>query len=73
MKLKNHKLKGLNVSSLKVKLTLCFGVLLFLMCVGLFIVSTVISRNAVSSTIDESLSQLAKESAKVVEAKSMPN
>lgn len=56
----------MKLRSLKAKLTLYFGVLLLLMCGGLFIVSAVISRNAVSSVIDESLYQLAKESAKVV-------
>jgi len=52
--------------SLKVKLTLCFGMLLLLMCGGLFIVSRVVYGNAVSASIDESLTQLAKQSAKVV-------
>lgn len=56
----------MKLRSLRVKLTLCFGVLLLLMCGGLYIVSAVISRNVVSSVIDESLYQLTKESTKVI-------
>lgn len=69
MKLKSHKTKGLKVTSLRVKITLCFGGLLLLVCGGLLIASTVMSHNAVSLTIDNSLSQLAKQSAKVVESR----
>jgi len=56
----------MGLRSLKTKLALCFGALLLLICGGLFVVSSIIARNAVSSTIDESLTQLAKEAAKVV-------
>lgn len=69
MKLKSHKTKGLKVTSLRVKITLCFGGLLLLVWGGLLIASTVMSHNAVSLTIDNSLSQLAKQSAKVVESR----
>lgn len=56
----------LQLKSIKAKLSLFFGGLLVLICLGLGTVSYIASTNALSSSIDESLSQLAKESAKVV-------
>jgi len=56
----------MKLRSLKARLALCFGLLLLFVCGGLFSMSAVISRNAVASVIDESLTQLAKQSAKVV-------
>lgn len=59
----------LQMKSIKAKLTFSFGGLLFLICVGLGLISYISSTKALSSTIDESLSQLAKEASKVVQAR----
>lgn len=56
----------LQLKSIKAKLSLSFGILLFVICIGLGIVSYMISYGALTSNIEESLSRLAKESAKVV-------
>lgn len=52
--------------SLKARLTLFFGALLFFICGGLIAASVTIARNTVSSAIDESLTQQAKKASKVV-------
>lgn len=56
----------LKLKSIKSKLALVFGVLLLIICSGLGIVSYIASTDALSASIDESLSQMATESAKVV-------
>ncbi|EGD49578.1 methyl-accepting chemotaxis sensory transducer with Cache sensor [Ruminiclostridium papyrosolvens DSM 2782] len=53
--------------SIKTKLSLFFGALLLIICAGLGVVSYMASANDLSSSIDESLSQLAKEASKVVQ------
>jgi methyl-accepting chemotaxis protein len=57
----------LKLKSIKTKLSFFFGGLLFLICVGLSIITYITSSNALSSSIDESLSQLADTGAKVVQ------
>ncbi|MCR4436557.1 MAG: methyl-accepting chemotaxis protein [Clostridiales bacterium] len=57
----------LQLKSIKAKLSLFFGGLLFLICAGLGIIAYIESSNALSSSINESLSQLAKEASKVVQ------
>ena len=52
--------------SIKTKLVLFFGVLLLAICAGLGILAYIASANALSSSIDESILQMAKESSKVV-------
>ncbi|MHB8061926.1 MAG: methyl-accepting chemotaxis protein [Ruminiclostridium sp.] len=56
----------LKLKSIKTKLSFFFGGLLFLICVGLGVITYIASSNALSSSIDESLSQLANTGAKVV-------
>ena len=56
----------LQLKSIRTKLSLFFGVLVFLICLGLGVVSYIASSNALSNNIDESISQMAKESAKGV-------
>ncbi|SHJ40071.1 methyl-accepting chemotaxis protein [Lutispora thermophila] len=56
----------MKLTSIKTKLILTFGVLLFFVCLGLGVISYVASTTALSDNIDKSLSQLAKEAAKVV-------
>lgn len=55
----------MQLKSIKTKLSLFFGGLLILICVGLGIVSYFASSNAIKSNIDESLSQLAEQSAEI--------
>jgi methyl-accepting chemotaxis protein len=57
----------LQFKSIKTKLSLFFGALLLIICAGLGVVSYMASANDLSSSIDESLSQLAKEASKVVQ------
>lgn len=59
----------LRLKSIKTKLSLFFGVLLFFICAGLGIMAYISSANALSSSIDESISQMAKEASKVVQAR----
>jgi len=59
----------LKFKSIKTKLSLSFGALLFIICVGLGILSYVVSSNALSSSINESLLYMANEASKVVEAR----
>lgn len=55
--------------SIKTKLSVCFGVLLILICAGIGVISYMTSANALSSNIDESLAQLSKEASRVVKGK----
>ena len=57
----------LKLKSIKTKLSFFFGGLLFLICIGLGIITYIVSGNALSTSIDESLSQLANAGAKVVQ------
>lgn len=57
----------LQLKSIKTKLSLFFGVLMLLICAGLGVVSYIVSTNALSSSIDESLTQMANEGAKIVQ------
>jgi len=57
----------MQLKSIKAKLSVFFGGLLFLICVGLGVVAYMASTNALSSSIDESLSQLAEEAGQVVQ------
>ena len=56
----------LHMKSIKTKLSLLFGLLVFFICFGLGVVSYVVSSDALSSNIDESISQMAKESSQGV-------
>ncbi len=56
----------LHLKSIRTKLSLFFGILVFFICLGLGVVSNIASSRALSSNIDESISQMAKESAKGV-------
>lgn len=58
----------LRIKSIKTKLILFFGVLLISICAGLGVVAYTASTNALSASIDESLSEMAKEAAQVVES-----
>lgn len=55
--------------SISTELSVFFGALLIVICAGLGILSFTESRSALSSSIDESLTQMAKESAKAVKAR----
>jgi len=57
----------LKLKSIKTKLSFFFGGLMFLICIGLGVITYIVSSNALSSSIDESLSQLANAGAKVVQ------
>lgn len=57
----------MQLKSIKAKLSVFFGGLLFLICVGLGVVAYMASTNALSSSIDESLAQLAEEAGQVVQ------
>lgn len=57
----------LKLKSIKTKLSFFFGGLLFLICIGLSAITYIASSGALSSSIDESLSQLADTGAKVVQ------
>lgn len=52
--------------SIKTKLSLLFGFLITVVCIGLGIISFTISKNALVTNINETLSQMASESAKGV-------
>jgi len=56
----------LKLKSIKTKLTLSYGVLLFVVCIGLGLISYKTASKALSKSINESLYQMAKEDAKVV-------
>lgn len=53
--------------SIKAKLCIMFGILIFIICAGLGSISYLVSENSLSSSINESLFNLARESSKVVE------
>lgn len=57
----------LKLKSIKTKLSFLFGGLLFVICIGIGIITYIVSSNALSASIDESLSQLADTGAKVVQ------
>lgn len=52
--------------SIKIKLSLFFGILIFFICAGLGVVSLKVASDALSTNIDESISQMAKEASKGV-------
>jgi len=56
----------LKLKSIKTKLTLSYGVLLFVVCIGLGLISYKTASKALAKSINESLYQMAKEDAKVV-------
>lgn len=56
----------MKLKSIKTKLSLSYGVLLLVICIGLGVVSYITAANALTTSINESLSQMAKEDAKVV-------
>lgn len=55
-----------NIKSIKTMLSLFFGTLVFILCLGLGVVSYIASTNILSNNIDESITQMAKESSKGV-------
>lgn len=57
----------LQLKSIKTKLSLSFGGLLLIICAGLGIVSYIASSNALTSSINESLSQMSKEASMIAE------
>jgi methyl-accepting chemotaxis protein len=57
----------MKLKSIKTKLSLSFGGLLIIICAGLGIISYIASADAISSNIDESLSQISTEAAKTVQ------
>lgn len=59
----------LRLKSIKTKLSLFFGALLLAVCVGFGALSSMESSAAISSTVDESLMQIALEGAKVVQSR----
>ncbi len=59
----------MKLKSIKTKLILFFGVLIFIICAGLGVISYQASSSAISKSIDESLTQIAKEAAQVVESR----
>ncbi|MGJ0847225.1 methyl-accepting chemotaxis protein [Tissierella praeacuta] len=56
----------MKLKSIKTKLTLSYGVLLFVVCIGLGLISYKTASKALAKSINESLYQMAKEDAKVV-------
>jgi len=57
----------LKLKSIKTKLSLFYGVLLLVICMGFGVVSYIASSKALSTSIDESLSQLAIQNAEIVD------
>jgi methyl-accepting chemotaxis protein len=57
----------LKLKSIKTKLSLFYGVLLLVICMGFGVVSYIASSKALSISIDESLSQLAIQNAEIVD------
>lgn len=57
----------LKLRSISTKLTLIFGILVLTVCIGLGAIMYSASTNALSSNVQESLTQLAEESSKVVQ------
>lgn len=57
------------MKSIKTKLALIFGILLFAICAGLGVIAYITSADALSSNIDESLSQIARDNAEVIEGR----
>lgn len=58
----------MQLKSIKAKLILFFGGLLIFICAGLGIISYMAASNAISDTIDESITKIAKEAGMVVES-----
>ncbi|WIV11904.1 methyl-accepting chemotaxis protein [Proteiniborus sp. MB09-C3] len=56
----------LKLKSIKTKLSLSYGALLLIICIGFGVISYITSSNAISASINESLGQIAEEDAKVV-------
>ncbi|TCU75507.1 methyl-accepting chemotaxis sensory transducer with Cache sensor [Tissierella praeacuta] len=56
----------MKLKSIKTKLTLSYGVLLFVVCIGLGLISYKTASKVLAKSINESLYQMAKEDAKVV-------
>ncbi len=54
------------LKSIRTKLSLAFGLLILIVCAGLGLITYVQSSSAISSQVDESLAQLARESSKLV-------
>ncbi len=57
------------LKSIKTKLVLFFGALLLFICTGLGVAADTVSSGALKSTINESLAQMSKEAAKVIQAR----
>ncbi|MCQ4924161.1 methyl-accepting chemotaxis protein [Tissierella carlieri] len=57
----------MKLKSIKTKLSLFYGVLLLVICMGFGVVSYIASSKALSTSIDESLSQLAIQNAEIVD------
>lgn len=57
----------MKLKSIKTKLSLFYGVLLLVICMGFGVVSYIVSSKALSTSIDESLSQLAIQNAEIVD------
>jgi methyl-accepting chemotaxis protein len=55
--------------SIKAKMSVAFGALIFIVCLGLGVVAYIASSNAITSSTNESITQLANEAAKVVQAR----
>lgn len=59
----------LQLKSIKTKLVLFFGGFLLLICAGLGLMSNISSTNALSSNINESISQMTRQAAKIIESR----
>ena len=59
----------LKLKSIKSKLILLFGTLIFILCAGLGLVAYFISSNALSTNIDEALTQMAIEASNIVSSR----
>lgn len=57
------------MKSIKTKLIMCFGVLLLVICIGLGLISYTISYRALTNNVNESLPQMAQQSAKTVQGR----
>lgn len=56
----------LKLKSIKTKLSLYYGALLLIICIGFGVISYIASSNAILASINESLGQIAEEDAKIV-------
>ena len=59
----------LKLKSIKTELILLFGTVIFLLCAGLGLVAYLISSNALSTNIDETLTQMAIEASSIVSSR----